>query len=247
MRPDSGRILGHDGAVESPSTRSLQVLALLQSGREWTLREVAHRLGVSDRTVRRDVRRLRGLGYDVHSSPGPGGAYRLRPGVKIPPLLLDADEVSTIVTGLLVLESFAPGDTTAAAARSKLEQVLPPHLRRRAAATALATQVLGAEPVRADWPCVGVLAEAIAAGERARFDYTDQRGRESERLVEPYRSVLRRGHWYLVAYDLDRDDWRVFRLDRIREPVAVPGQRAAHRFPWASIEDWLTSDFAGGA
>lgn len=229
--------------MDSPSTRSLELLALLQSGREWTAQDLAARLRVSERTVRRDAMRLRGMGYDVSSRPGPGAVYVLRPSIKIPPLLLSADEVSTIITSLLVLEAWLPDDATAATARTKLEQVLPRGLQRRATAVALSTQVLREAPASVDWELVGTIADSVATGARLAFDYTDQHGRHSLRTVEPYRHLLRQQYWYLIAYDLERDDWRLFRLDRMQASSSSPGPHERRAFPWDSIEDWLTSDF----
>ncbi|MET3903190.1 WYL domain-containing protein [Paenarthrobacter sp. 4246] len=229
--------------MDSPSTRSLELLALLQSGRTWAAHDLAARLRVSTRTVRRDALRLRGMGYDVSSRPGPGALYALRPSMKIPPLLLSADEVSTIITSLLILEAWQPEDATAATARTKLEQVLPGGLQRRAAAVALSTQVLREAPASVDWELVGTIADSVATGARLGFDYTDQHGRRSPRTVEPYRHLLRQQHWYLVAYDVDRDDWRLFRLDRMEASTVSPGPHVRRTFPWNSIEDWLTSDF----
>lgn len=240
---DSGRISRDDGAVDAPSHRTLHLLSLLQTGGEWSVPDLAARLAVSPRTVRRDMQRLRDLGYDVHSRPGPGAVYRLRPGTRIPPLLLDADDVTAIITGLLVLEAWSPEDPAAAVARGKIEQVLPPGLRRRAAATALSTQILRAEPAPAAWAAVGTLADAVAQGARVAFTYADQHDRASERVIAPHRHVLREGRWYVVGFDIDRDDWRLFRLDRMREVRTVPGTFAAREFPFASVEDWLTSDF----
>lgn len=229
--------------MDTPTTRSLSLLALLQSGREWNGRELADRLQVSERTVRRDTMRLRDMGYDVRSRPGPGAGYVLRPGMKIPPLLPTADEVSTIITGLLVLEAWSPDDATAATARTKLEQVLPRKLQQRAAAVALSTQVSRKPPESVDWNVVGKIADAVAAGSRLIFDYTDQYGDRSHRTVEPYRHLLRQQRWYLIAYDLTREDWRIFRLDRMQEVATSVGPRSPRRFMWRSIEDWLTSDF----
>ncbi|MDN5603806.1 MAG: WYL domain-containing protein [Kocuria sp.] len=228
--------------MDSPSTRSLRLLALLQSGGEWGGRELADRLQVSERTVRRDAMRLRDMGYEVRSRPGPGATYALRPGMKIPPLLLTADEVSTMITSLLVLEAWSPGDATAATARAKLEQVLPRKLKQRAAAVALSTQVSREPPAPVDWNLVGKIADAVATGSRVTFDYTDQFGRGSHRTVEPYRHLLRRQCWYLIAYDLMREDWRIFRLDRIEGAIASPGPHDPRVFPWTSIDEWLTSD-----
>lgn len=229
--------------MDAPSHRTLHLLSLLQTGGEWSVPDLAARLAVSPRTVRRDAQRLRDLGYDVLSRPGPGAAYRLRPGTRIPPLLLDADDVTTIITGLLVLEAWSPEDPAAAVARGKIEQVLPPGLRRRAAATALSTQILRAEPAPAEWAGVGTLADAVAQGARVAFTYTDQHDRASERVIAPHRHIFRGGRWYVVGFDIDRDDWRLFRLDRMREVRALPGVFAPREFPFASVEEWLTSDF----
>lgn len=249
MRPDSGRILRDHGTVESPSNRTLHLLSLLQTGGKWNVDDLAARLETSRRTVRRDAQRLRDLGYDVRSRPGPGAAYRLHPSTKIPPLLLDADEVATIITGLLVLETWTPDDPAASVARAKLEQTLPPALRRRAAATALSTQILQTDPAPVDFTLVGTLSDAVAHSSRVAFDYTDQHGRETRRTVEPYRHFLRQRQWYVVAYDVDREDWRLFRLDRMREARMLPGVHAGREFPFDSIEGWLTNDFgrSGGA
>ena len=229
--------------MTSPSARSLELLALLQPGRPWPAGDLAARLGVSERTVRRDVLRLREMGYDVSARPGPGAVYVLRPSMRIPPLLLSVDEVSTIITGLLALEAWTPDDDTAATARTKLEQVLPAGLRRRAAAVALSTQVLREAPASVDWELAGTIADAVAAGARLAFDYTDQHGRASRRTVEPYRHVMRQRRWYLIAYDLDRDDWRLFRLDRMQAWSMLTGSHERRAFPFASVEAWLTSDF----
>ena len=229
--------------MDTPSTRSLKLLALLQSGGQWGGRELADQLQVSERTVRRDAMRLRDLGYDVRSRPGPGGTYALRPGMKIPPLLLTADEVSTIITSLLVLEAWSPDDATAVTARAKLEQVLPRKLKQRAAAVALSTQVSREPPASVDWNLVGTIADAVATSSRVTFDSTDQHGRRSHRTIEPYRHFLRQQRWYLIAYDLMREDWRIFRLDRVEEVATFPGPHDPPIFPWDSIEDWLTSDF----
>ncbi|WFF30901.1 WYL domain-containing protein [Propionibacterium freudenreichii] len=230
--------------MENPSSRSLRLLALLQSGRVWSAAEIAEHLAVAHRTVRRDVARLRSLGYDIRSSPGPGGAYQLVPGIKIPPLLLDADEVCLLVIGLLVLEAGAQ-DTSVTAVLTKLEQLLPPTLRRRALATAMATQVLTPVSASVDWRLLSELAEAVSDGRCLHFTYTDQHGCVSERRVHPHRHVLRCGNWYLIGYDTQRNGWRLFRLDRIQNAtlqVNLTGQEPP-MFPSECIEDWLTSDF----
>ncbi|MGW6496219.1 helix-turn-helix transcriptional regulator [Nonomuraea angiospora] len=228
---------------ETPTGRTLQLLSLLQSGGDWPATDLAHRLGVSVRTVRRDAQRLRDLGYDVRARPGPGSSYQLRPGVKIPPLLFTEDEISVIIAGLRVLEAWVPDDPATSAALLKLDQVLPRRLRRRAAATALVTEVLQQPAAVITSATIGVLADAVADNTRVRFDYTDRNGERSERLIEPYRHFLRNGRWYLVGFDVGRADWRVFCIDRIRDLEPVPGDHEPHPFPAPSIEHWLTSDF----
>jgi predicted DNA-binding transcriptional regulator YafY len=96
-----------------------------------------------------------------------------------------------------------------------------------------------------DWALVGAIADAVATGARLTFDYADQHGRRSRRTVEPYRHLLRQQRWYLIAFDLDRDDWRLFRLDRMQAVTTSPGPHERRAFPWDSIEDWLASDFGG--
>jgi predicted DNA-binding transcriptional regulator YafY len=163
--------------------------------------------------------------------------------VKIPPLLFTEDEVGAVAAGLRVLEAWAPKDPAMAAAAAKLEQVLPRRLRRRARAMALSTRVLrGAQPA-IEIAAIGILADAMADSSRVQFAYMDQHGRPSTRHTEPYRHILRRDHWYLIAFDLERDDWRLFRLDRLRNVTTTPGGAAPRAFPDTSLEHWLTSDF----
>lgn len=230
--------------MANTSARTLELLALLQTGRAWRADELAERLGIAPRTVRRDIARLRSLGYDVSSSPCPAGAYRLEASVKVPPLLLDADEVSTLVSALLMLEAGVTEDASVTVVRAKLERLLPTSLRQRAAATALATQVLTATSGHVDWALVGLVADAVADGTLIRFTYTDQRARVSQRLVQPYRTVQRQGVWYLVGYDADRADWRVFRLDRVHEAARAgrPMGWSMPSFPDESIESWFRAD-----
>ena len=243
MRPVPGLIMTENRSMDSPSARSLRLLALLHTGRQWTVADLSRRLKVAPRTVRRDVARLRTLGYDVQSHPGPGGSYALASSIKIPPLLLNADEVCALVTGLLILEACLEDDN-ATTVRTKLERLLPPSLRQRAVATAAATQILTATQT-VHWPALGMIADTVAIGQLLGFAYTDQHGHASNRIVQPYRQVLRNGIWYLIAYDTQRDDWRLFRVDRIQEPAPrTPAARyEAHPFPDESIQHWLLTDF----
>lgn len=218
----------------------LELLSLLQSGRTWPAAELAERLGASSRTLRRDLDRLRELGYPVESTRGPGGSYRLVAGRAMPPLLLTDDEAVATVVGLryaaLVLD-----DGAADGALRKLEQVLPPRLRRRMAAVAAATSTVSRASL--DLRVVEALGAAAHARQDVRFSYTDRAGTPSTRHVEPYRQVLLDRRWYLLGWDLDRGDWRTFRVDRIRE-VETPGSTFAPRSP---LPDTMPPDPAAGA
>ncbi|WP_062429984.1 helix-turn-helix transcriptional regulator [Herbidospora daliensis] len=212
------------------SARLLRLLSLLQARRDWPGRDLADRLGVSDRTVRRDVERLRDLGYPVHASRGTDGGYRLGAGTAMPPLLLDDEEAVAVAIGL---RTGAPGiEETSARALTKLEQVLPSRLRARVDALRTST-----EPVPADRPgpavdatVLSALATACRNRERLRFDYRAHDGSSTLRVVEPYRIVSWGRRWYLVAWDVDRDDWRTFRVDRVA-PRVPTGPRFPPRDP----------------
>ncbi|MEE1621305.1 helix-turn-helix transcriptional regulator [Zafaria sp. Z1313] len=199
------------------TARTLNLLNLLQTHRHWGGPELAVRLGVSERTLRRDVERLRELGYRVESVPGADGGYRLEAGSAVPPLLLTDEEAVTMAIGLRVAatQRLVDGPHTTLAALGKLEQVLPAHLRRRVSALAEFVQPAGpdAPPVSPD--VVGELALACRDHERIRFGYTAAGGEASKRHAEPYTLVPAEGRWYLLAWDLERDDWRTFRVDRL--------------------------------
>lgn len=213
--------------MQSPAGRVLALLSLLQSRPLWNATELAERLGVTTRTVRRDVTRLRDLGYPVLADTGPTGGYQLGPGGALPPLLLSDDEAVAVAIGLRVATtgSIAGFETAAVAALAKLEQVLPVHLREHVAALTTSTLLLGPEggPI-VDPVALLTLAQACRRLERLKFEYRDGSGNESERRVEPYRLVNAHRRWYLVAHDLDRDGWRTFRVDRLRHP-ALTGHR----------------------
>ncbi|AXB42483.1 helix-turn-helix transcriptional regulator [Amycolatopsis albispora] len=198
----------------------LELLSLLQSGRDWPGAELAERLGTSPRTLRRDLDRLRELGYPVRSARGPGGSYRLVAGRALPPLMFTDDEAVAAVVGLR-FAALATGDPGADDALRKLEQALPDRLRHRTEAVSSATQGSARPMAAADPAVVAGLATAAKAHRHADFDYTSRNG-VSRRRVEPYRQVLLGRRWYLFAFDRDREDWRTFRLDRIAA-VHVPG------------------------
>jgi predicted DNA-binding transcriptional regulator YafY len=211
--------------------RLLKLLGLLEGRIDWTAEELGRRLEVTTRTVRRDITRLRDLGYPVEAVAGPGGGYRLGAGGKLPPLLLDDEEALAVALGLRVATTAAVGglEDASLSALSKLEHVLPPRLRSRLEDVSVATiSTTGRSSTLVDHTALAITASAIRTGVRLRFDYTDGEGRRSERHTEPHRLVHTGRRWYLVAFDLDRDDWRTFRLDRVAEPSAT-GLRSARR------------------
>ncbi|MDO7882403.1 helix-turn-helix transcriptional regulator [Salinibacterium soli] len=220
------------------ASRILSLLSLLQTHRHWAGAELAERLGVTDRTLRRDIERLRDLGYRIESVPGAGGGYRLEAGAAMPPLLLTDVEAVTMAVGLRVAatQGLVDGELTTLTALAKLEQVLPSALRERVNALSAAVST-----TRLDRPVVspeilGQLALACRDRERIRFHYVDGAGVESRRSVEPHSLVPAGRHWFLVAWDLQRDDWRTFRIDRVSsflgtrlrsEPRDLPADDAA--------------------
>ncbi|WP_433384909.1 helix-turn-helix transcriptional regulator [Micromonospora sp. KLBMP9576] len=224
--------------------RMLSLLSTLQTGRSFRGDELARRLGVSPRTLRRDVDRLRGYGYPVDTQPGPGGYYRLTAGRTMPPLVLDDDEA---VATLLALASLAatgsatPGGIDEAATRAygKLDQFLPARLRPRVAAVraSLETSPHATPPVPAEQ--FGLLADAVARHEVVTFTYTDAHARRARRRVEPYRQVHHLLRWYLLAWDTDRADWRVFRLDRLTDALRTGVPYVPRPLPAGSALEYL--------
>ncbi|MEN3534594.1 WYL domain-containing protein [Microbispora sp. ZYX-F-249] len=213
--------------------RMLDLLSTLQTGRPFSGEELATRLAVSPRTVRRDVDRLREYGYPVETQPGPGGYYRLRAGRTMPPLLLDDDEAVAALLGLATLASTGSGedgalDDAATRAYGKLDQFLPARLRPRAGALRAGLETGGYAAPAVNAALVADLAEAIGGREVVRFGYSDRHGGQSHRRVEPHRQIHLHLRWYLLGWDLDRNDWRVFRLDRVRD-LARTGVRHAPR------------------
>ncbi|MFC8598077.1 helix-turn-helix transcriptional regulator [Isoptericola sp. NPDC057191] len=211
------------------SARLLQLLSLLQLRRDWTSTELADRLDVSTRTVRTDIGKLRSLGYPVEARPGVAGGYRLAAGTAMPPLVLDDDEAVAVAVGLGVVATHGLGaEETSLTALAKLEQVLPARLRARVEAVRDATSVVPRAGTVLDPAVLSAVAAAIRAAERLRFGYTSHDGTASVRYVEPHRVVSWGARWFLLAWDLDRLDWRVFRVDRM-EPRAPTGARFRRR------------------
>ena len=233
--------------MANTSNRTLRLLSLLQNHGHWTGTELADRLEVSPRTLRRDIDRLRELGYPVEARRGIDGGYQLEAGAVLPPLVLDDDEAVALVVGL---QSAAQGAVTGIAessvrALAKVVQVLPTRLRRRAEALSAMTEpaVWGSDDAAADAAVLTLLAQAARNTERIEIDYVDREGEATRRKVEPLRLVVLGRRWYLVAWDLTRHDWRSFRVDRIAStqptgahfPVRVLPAADAATFVRASI------------
>jgi predicted DNA-binding transcriptional regulator YafY len=199
------------------SGRLLKLLSLLQMRREWPGADLAERLGVTPRTIRRDVDKLRELGYPVDATRGVAGGYRLGAGAELPPLLLDDEEAVAVAIGLRTASGGAVAgiEESSVRALAKLEQVLPRHLRRRVNALQSFTAALPNPAAAVDHELLSAIATAARDRERLRFGYRRFDGSSARRLVEPVRLVHVGGRWYLVAWDVERDDWRLFRVDRI--------------------------------
>jgi predicted DNA-binding transcriptional regulator YafY len=224
--------------MDTPA-RLLRLLAMFTTRPSWNAEELAPRLEITTRTLRRDVTRLRELGYPITSTTGRYGGYELGAGGRLPPLLLDDDEA--IAVSVALRELAAEADPTlgeaALSASSKLRQVLPAQLRDRV--DALGEVVVGVRKgrrqrpkdrgdERVELPSLMTLAMCCRRGERVRFSYTDGADRVSERRVEPHRLVSLGRRWYLVGFDLDRDDWRTYRVDRVVE-LGATGHRNTPR------------------
>jgi predicted DNA-binding transcriptional regulator YafY len=215
--------------------RMLQLLGLLQARPSWGGGELAERLEITERTVRRDIDRLRELGYPVEAEPGRHGGYRLGRGGRLPPLLLNDDEAVVVAIGLRsAVDGTVTGlEESAVSTLAKLDHLLPTHLARRVRNLHESTASMlwsGARDDRVEAAHLLLLANACSAKERIRFAYTDKGGKASDRLVEPLRLVRSGPRWYLVARDIDRADWRTFRLDRLKAPESV-GTRFEHTDP----------------
>ncbi|MEZ5120840.1 MAG: YafY family protein [Solirubrobacterales bacterium] len=207
--------------MPDPTSRMLRLLTLLQTHRFWPGTELADRLDVSPRTLRRDIDRLRELGYPVDATRGAAGGYRLQAGSDLPPLLLDDDEAVAIAVGLRTAAggSIAGIEETSVRALAKLEQVLPARLRRRVNTLQTVTVPLAfAAGETVDPQTLTILAQACRDSERLQFDYRRRDGESATRAVEPHRLVSVGRRWYLVAWDVHRADWRTFRLDRLTAP-----------------------------
>lgn len=235
------------GDMTDTPARLLNLLSLLQTPREWPGSELADRLAVSPRTIRRDIDRLRDLGYPVEASRGSVGGYRLVAGTAMPPLLLDDEEAVAIAVGLRAGAGHAIDGVDEASVRAlaKLEQVLPSRLRHRVSTLQNATVPLArGDGSTIDPRTLTVMASAVTGRERLRFAYRAGDGAETRRQVEPYRLVSTGWRWYLVAYDLEREAWRTFRVDRVSEPFATGARFAPRELPEGDAAEFLTSSMA---
>lgn len=203
--------------MSQTTARALRLLDLLQSRPVWSGTELAERLGVTTRSVRRDVERLRELGYPVNAEHGPAGGYQLGAGRRLPPLLLDDTEAVAVAVCLRLAAGGTIEGLGEAAVRTlaKLDQVLPGRLRAQVEAIHASTVTLDASAPVVDAQSLLTLARACRELERVTFTYAGARAEPTERRVEPYRLVATGRRWYLLAWDVDRDDWRIFRLDRM--------------------------------
>jgi predicted DNA-binding transcriptional regulator YafY len=225
--------------------RVLHLLGLLQQRPVWTGPELAERLGVTTRSIRRDIERLRGLGYPVQAAQGAGGGYQLGRGKGLPPLLLDDAEAVAVAVSLRLAAGGTVSGASEAALRTlaKLDQVMPPRLRSEVRAIHEATQTLDHGRATVDGEALLRLARAVRDTVRVRFDYEARDGTPSARTVEPVGMVATGRRWYLMAYDVDREDWRTFRLDRMStvEPTTWRFREREHEDPAAFVQRGVSS------
>ncbi|HSJ91523.1 MAG TPA: YafY family protein [Ilumatobacter sp.] len=230
--------------MSDPTARTLALLSLLQTHRHWSGGELAERLGVSERTVRRDIDRLRELGYPVLAAPGVDGGYQIAAGAHLPPLLVDHDEAVALAVGLRAAAGAAIEgiEETTVRVMAKLEQILPDRLRRRVDALNSNVDVLRWAP-RDHVPAASLttLAQACRDREEVRFEYTRRDGESARRLVQPLQLVSVGQRWYLVAWDVRRGDWRTFRVDRMEAPTLAGARFEPRSLPAASAAEFVAA------
>lgn len=228
--------------------RTLALLVLLQSGRRFTGEELAARLDVPPRTLRRDIGRLRGYGYPVETQPGPGGYYRLAAGQAMPPLVLDDEEAIATLLGLAALGATGSAtgsategsiDEAAVRAYGKVDQYLPRRLRPRAAALRASLETMPTPAPSTSAETLSTLAEAIAHEHLVTFHYVGASGKATTRRVEPHRHIHLHHRWYLLGWDTGKQDWRVFRLDRVTELRVRSGTFTPRPLPAGTGIDYL--------
>jgi predicted DNA-binding transcriptional regulator YafY len=234
--------------MANTSARMLRLLSLLQTHRYWPGNDLAERLDVSPRTLRRDVDRLRELGYPVEAARGVSGGYQLQVGAVLPPLLLDDDEAVAIAVGLRAAAAGIVGgiEETSVRALAKLVQVMPPRLRRRVDALRTYTVPAILDAPLIDAATITVIAHACRDDERLRFSYTRRDGNEGIRLVEPHRLVTLGRRWYLLAWDVERHDWRTFRVDRLTNPTTTGTRFRQRELPGGDPAQYVRDPLPGG-
>jgi len=225
------------------TSRTLALLNLLQTHRQWAGSTLAERLGVTARTLRRDIDRLRELGYRVEATRGAAGGYRLEAGAELPPLLLTDEEAVTMAIGLRLAatQGLSDGEHTTLSALAKLEQVLPPALRQRVNALAASVQVPGLTGTPVSPELLGQLALACRDRERIRFSYVASDDAATDRVVEPHSLVATGARWFLVSWDLTRGDWRTFRVDRMARYFGTRVHFAARDLPTADAAEFVAA------
>jgi predicted DNA-binding transcriptional regulator YafY len=223
------------------SARLLRLLSLLQARRDWTGADLAERLEVDVRTVRRDIDKLRTLGYPVHATPGVAG-YRLGAGAKLPPLLLDDDEAIAVAIGLRTAATGTVAGIEEASVRAltKLEQVLPSRLRHRVTLMHSVTVTVPATGPTVEPGVLTAVAGACRDHQRLRFDYRSHDGRTSVRTAEPHRLVHTGRRWYLIAWDLERADWRTYRMDRLAPRIPTGPRFTPREAPDLDLAAYLS-------
>jgi len=242
------------GAMPKTSARLLAMLSLLQVRRDWPGGLLAERLEISPRTVRRDVDRLRELGYPIAAAKGPDGGYRLEAGTELPPLLFDDEQAVALAIALQIATTTGAGiEEAAARALTTVRQVMPARLRRRIdtlQVTAVNQPTTGQDP-QVEPGVLTMLSTAVHAREVLRFDYVPAPGADTDRAehpprrVEPHHLVTRGGRWYLLAWDLEREDWRTFRADRITPRTPTGPRFTPRELPGGSVAAFVTSRFQG--
>ncbi|GAB3606129.1 WYL domain-containing protein [Conyzicola nivalis] len=239
--------------MTTPTSRLLSLLSLLQTRRDWPGVVLAERLGISHRTVRRDVDRLREMGYSIRATMGPDGGYRLDAGSELPPLLFDDDQVIALAVALRAATLSGVGiEEAAVRALTTVRQVMPSRLRHRLDAlefTTVATRAGGGvqDPVAPD--VLVTLSAAARAQVELRFDYAGRLPLDepTRRRVEPHHVVTAQGRWYLVAWDLEHDDWRIFRADRITPRTPTGGRFRPREVPGGDVTRYVAARFKGSA
>lgn len=235
--------------MSNTSSRTLRLLSLLQARRYWPGPVLAGRLEVSPRTLRRDIDRLRELGYPVDAHPGVDGGYALTPGAAVPPLVVDDDEAMALAVAIESQLVGGEGGDAALRAFTKITQVMPRRLRGRLEAVRSATTPApwnADQAASVDHGVLLTLALGCRDSERVSFDYRSVNGTTSSRRVEPHRLVPLGRRWYLVAYDLERHDWRTFRIDRITSAEGTGEPFAARTPPFEDVAEFVRAGVLGG-